>query len=207
MGVVSEAPLVGDHDPNPVYGTPYGFYADGHNPTLLTMNLQQTRVFESTGTGVPSSAGLDYLPTGVGQAGSILSGSALELPIIYPMNQLYNAALTASHVDVTYQVHAGGHDIPDFYNELAALLAWDPFKSVVGSPKFWVNDTVAKSGQLWDVGYLFAQPPNQLVQFQQFGDVLSISAAGSVVTVSTSAGCTISTPTPARIDLSSRGCS
>ncbi len=206
MGLTSEAPLLGDDNLNPVYGNPVGFYADGHNPTQLTMNLQQTRVFESTGTGDPSDAGLHYLTTGVGEGASIVSGSILEAPIIYPMNQLYHAALTASHVNVTYQVHSGGHDIPDFDNELAALLAWGPFNPVAGSSALWVNDTVATSGQLWDIGYRFAQPPTQVVQFRQFGNTLSISAAGSAVAVTTSGGCTINTPTPALINLPGREC-
>ena len=44
----------GDYAPDPVEGPPQGFYADGHNPTRLAKNLEQTRVFVSTGTGVPS---------------------------------------------------------------------------------------------------------------------------------------------------------
>jgi S-formylglutathione hydrolase FrmB len=204
MGLVSLAPLVGDHNLNPVYGPPYGFYADGHNPTLLTMNLKQTRVFESTGTGAPSSAGLANLTSG--GAAAILVGSVLEAPIIYPMNQLYHAALTADHVDVTYQVHSGGHDIPDFYNEFNALLTWGLFKPVVINPASWVNDTVATSGQLWDIGYRFAQPPKHLVQFRRSGNSLSISAAGSAVTITTGGGCSTHTPTPATVHISNRGC-
>jgi hypothetical protein len=87
-----------------------------------------------------------------------------------------------------------------------ALLAWGPFKPVASSSAFWLNDTVATSGQVWDIGYRFAQPPSQVVQFQQFGTVLSISGSGSAVAITTSGGCTISSPTPARIDLSASGC-
>jgi hypothetical protein len=204
MGLTSMAPSNGDFDWDPVDGPPSGFYFKGHNPPLLTMNLQQTRVFESTGTGIPSSAGLStLLPGGLG---SVLEGTAEESLIIYPMNRLYHAALTAAGVDVTYQVHSGGHDIPDFDNEIKAMLAWGLFKPVTDDSTSWVNDTVATSGQLWDIGYSFAQPPSQVVRFEQSGSSLSISAAGSAVTVTSSGGCAVTTPTPASVLIPSGRC-
>jgi S-formylglutathione hydrolase FrmB len=206
MGLTALAPLKGDDNLNPVYGPPYGFYADGHNPTKLTMNLQQTRVFESTGTGIPSAAGLALLPTGVPQAAAILEGTAAEAPIIHPMNEIYYSVLVANHVDVTYQVHSGGHDIPDFDNEIAAFLAWGPFQPVAGNSALWRNDTVATSGQLWDIDYQFAQAPKAVVQIQQFGNTVSVSAAGTSVTITTAGGCTVQTSTPARFTLPTGTC-
>ncbi len=202
MGLTSLAPLKGDDDPDPVDGPPNGFYFDGHSPTLLTANLKQTRVFESTGTGVPSSAGL----SAKGATAQIVSGSAAESSIIYPMNQLYHAALTAAGVNVTYQTHPGGHDNPDFANEISSMLAWGLFQPVVDDPSSWVNDTVATSGQLWDIGYHFAQPPSHVVQFQRSGSSLSITGAGSAITITTARGCVIQTVTPVTINVPSRTC-
>jgi S-formylglutathione hydrolase FrmB len=204
MGLTAAAPFKGDEDPDPVEGPPGGFYMDGHDPTQLVMNLEQTRVFERTGTGVPSSAGLADLTNGA--ALEILEGSVAESLAIYPMNQLYHSALAAAGVDVTYQVQPGGHDIPDFINEVKAMLAWGLFKPVVTDPASWVNETVATSGQLWDIGYRFAQPPNQVVQFRRSGSSLSITAAGSAVMITTSRGCVIATATPATIQLPARSC-
>ena len=200
MGAASYAVPNGDDDPDPVVGPPDGFYMTGHNPTALAVNLRQTRVFESTGTGIPSSAGLGA-PTAVPE------GSALETVAIYPMNQLYVQALRAAGVDVTYQVHPGGHDIPDFFGEIESMLAWGLFKPVVTHPSSWVNDTVATGGQLWDIGYRFAEPPTQVVQFRRSQRSLSITAAGSAVTITTSRGCVIRTPTPASIRLPRHSCS
>ena len=59
MASFSKAAENGDNYPYPIYGAPDGFYASGHNPTRLTKNLEYTRVFESTGTGVPSKADPD----------------------------------------------------------------------------------------------------------------------------------------------------
>jgi S-formylglutathione hydrolase FrmB len=199
MGLTAYAPFEGDYALDPVEGPPQGFYADGHNPTRLAINLEQTRVFVSTGTGVPSSAGLASLTKG--GEGSIAEGSALEGLIIYPMNQLYDKALRSAGIDFTYQVHSGGHDIPDNINEFKALFAWGLFRPVPTHPSSWVNDTVATSGQLWDIRYRFAKPPNQVVQFRRSGSSLTVSAAGSPVTLSTNEGCVIQAQTPAAVQV------
>ncbi|MGH9019103.1 MAG: alpha/beta hydrolase, partial [Acidimicrobiales bacterium] len=94
MAAFSNAAANGDNDPDPIYGPPDGFYSTGHNPTMLTTNLKQTRLFVSTGTGVPSKADPDP-----GQFPTWEEGQ-----VIYPMSQSYHAALIAAGVDVTYQV-------------------------------------------------------------------------------------------------------
>jgi S-formylglutathione hydrolase FrmB len=193
MSVYSSAASNGDTDPDPIYGPPDGFYAGGHNPALLTKNLEHTRVFESTGTGVPSKADPDP-----GQF------NITEEHIIYPMNERYHQALTAAGIDVTYQVHPGAHDTPDFRNEITAMLKWGLFKPAVTEPVSWDNQTVGTRGQLWDFNYRFANPPTRIVKFRQSGNTLSISAAGSAVTITTSTGCAIHTPTPATVHLPSR---
>ena len=52
----------------------------------------------------------------------------------------------------------------------------------------------------------FAIPPTQIVTFRRSGTLLSISAAGSAVTITTGAGCTIHAFTPATIHLFSHSC-
>jgi S-formylglutathione hydrolase FrmB len=195
--LTSLAPFKGDSDFDAVEGPPSGFYATGHNPTALVENLQYTRVYQTTGTGEPTSAA--YANPGSGVEGTMLEGG-----IIYPMNEAYRAALAAAGVQTTYQVHAGGHDKPDFQNELKALLAWGLFKPVVSDPRTWTNRTVATEGQLWDVDYRFAKPPDAVVEFHQSGRALSISAAGSSVTLTTAAGCDLRAAPPATVMLPRR---
>lgn len=160
-------------------------------------------MFVSTGTGSPSNADLSQ-PTSGGEEAP--SDCALERLVIYPMSQDYRAALAAAGVEVTYQVHRGGHLIPDFMNEFEALRAWGLFKPVLTDPTSWVNDTVATSGQLWNVGYRFARSAVEVVQFRRSGAWFSISAAGSAVTVRPTGGCMIHTATPARLRLPPRRC-
>lgn len=199
MGIVSAAPLHEDHASYPVLGPPDGFYATGHNPTRLVANLAHTHVFESTGNGVPSNAGINQ------DLADALVGSALEAPIIYPMNELFHTAATRAGLDVTYEPHLGGHDGPDFAKEIAAMFSWGLFKPAISHPRNWTNLTVATSGQLWDIGYRFSTPPTSVVRFDQSGDTLTISAAGSPVAI-TAGGCTVHAATPATIDLSSGHC-
>jgi S-formylglutathione hydrolase FrmB len=195
--LTSLAPFEGDFDFDAVEGPWNGFYATGHNPTALVKNLLHTRVFESTGTGAPTSAG--YADPGSG-----LEGTALEGGIIYPMNRAYHAALTANGVHSTYQVHAGGHDAADFVPELEAMLKWGLFKPVTSLPRSWTNQTVATSGQLWDIGYRFASPPAGVVTFRQSGRSVSVSAAGSDVTLTTAKGCVLHRRTPTIVKLPRR---
>jgi hypothetical protein len=160
---------------------------------VLVENLRNTRLFVSTGTGNPSQA--DPNP---GQQ------AITSEHIIYPMSQLYHSALVAAGVRATYQVHAGAHDDPDFLDEVKAVLKWGLFKPVVDNPETWTNQTVATSGQLWDFNYRFTTPPTQVVQFKQSGNTLSISAAGSSVTLTAADGCAIQTATPATVNLPNR---
>ena len=167
-GFLSNAQQNGDNNWDPVYGPPDGFYATGHNPTELAMNLEQSRVFVSTGNGAPSSAELSQYNANTAAlacvnpaGGACYTGDwATEGQIIQPMSQHYEQALAAAGDDVTYQVQPGGHDDPHFRQELGAMLAWGLFKPVVSSPADWVDKTVATSGQLWDIGYRFARPPS-----------------------------------------------
>ncbi|HVV77666.1 MAG TPA: alpha/beta hydrolase-fold protein [Mycobacteriales bacterium] len=184
------APLKGNYNPYAVDGRPHGFYMTGHNPTRLVMNLRQTRVFVSSGDGRPSAyAGLNH------------PGSEEEGAVIYPMNQQYAPALVAAGVNVTYQPHTGGHDIPDFMQEVKAFVRWGVFAPVVTHPKHWVNDTVATHGQLWNVGYRFAQPPTKVVQFQRVGRRLTVSGAGSSVTLTWPGGCATRITTPGTVKI------
>jgi S-formylglutathione hydrolase FrmB len=193
MALYSSAAANGDTDTDPIYGPPDGVYAGGHNPTLLVKNLASTRLFVSTGTGVPSTADPDPGQEPIG-----------EEHLIYPMSEAYHQALEAAGIAVTFQVHTGAHDIPDFLGEINALLKWGLFKPVVTEPTSWQNETVATSGQLWDFNYRFANPPSHIVEFRQSGTTLSVSAAGSAVTITMGTGCAIHTTTPATVHLPDR---
>jgi hypothetical protein len=115
-------------------------------------------------------------------------------------------ALVAAGVNVTYQPHTGGHDIPDFMAEVKAFVRWGVFKPVVTHPKDWLNKTVATHGRLWDISYRFAHPPTDVVQFTRSGDKLRISGAGSAVTIRTTGGCAVQIRTPGTVRVPRKHC-
>jgi S-formylglutathione hydrolase FrmB len=193
-----------DHNPVPIYGPPTGFYATGHNPTKLAVNLRQTRVYETTGTGLLNRGSVGVIVSGIPQ--EIVDGTWEEGGLIYPMSEHYDRALTLAGVDVTYQVHSGGHDLPAFHKEIAALLSWGLFKPVPRHPHSWINKTVAQHGQLWDVRYDFATPPTAVARFHRVGDRLTVSAAGPNVTLTTRGGCIVRTATPATVRVPPGSC-
>ena len=178
-------------DPQAVYGPEFGFYSLGHDPTRLASNLKNTRVFLSTGNGIPTEDGEPHTdaPT----------DAAAEGLIIRPAMNKYAQALRAAGVPITSRVHTGAHSWPNFRTEFKEAMAWGFFEPVVEQPASWVNDTVATRGNLWGTDYVFTTPPSKIVRFSRNGAALTISAAGSAVTLMTASGCTITTPTPATV--------
>ncbi|RNL64307.1 esterase [Nocardioides marmoriginsengisoli] len=186
------------YDPQIVYGPEFGFYSLGHDPTRLAANLRNTRVFLTTGNGIPTEDGEPHrdAPT----------DAAAEGLIIRPAMNKYAQALRAAGVPITSRVHTGAHSWPNFRSEFKEAMAWGFFEPVVEHPTTWVNDTVATRGTLWGIDYAFTTPPTRIVRFSRNGGSLSVSAAGSPVTLRTAGGCSITTPTPATVPVAADGC-
>ena len=188
-------------DPLILYGPPGGFYETGHNPAKLASNLAHSRVFLTTGNGYPLIQDPGGIVLGLG-----IVGQSEELGIIHPMSKSYAAALRKAGVEVTYDSHDGNHDWNNFRDEFKAAVSWGLFEPVVERPSQWVNDTVATHGTLWDVGYEFDAPPDRVVRFSRDGDTLSVSAAGSPVTITTEGGCGMHVETPGAVEIPARPC-
>jgi S-formylglutathione hydrolase FrmB len=186
-------------DPEAVMGPENGFYSYGHDPMRLATNLRETRVYMTVGSGTPTSDGEP-------NPNNPLTDAPAEGLIIRPASDHYAAALATAGVDVTYETHDGIHDWANFRPELRGAIAWGLFKPVDEHPTSWVNDTVATHGKLWEFGYRFDAPPNQIVRFRRAGGTLSVGAAGSPVTITTDGGCVIHAATPAAIEIPPRPC-
>jgi S-formylglutathione hydrolase FrmB len=182
-------------DPELVYGPLGGYYATAHNPARLAVNLAQSRVFMSTGNGLPSPV----------NSGTPLD-QLLEPLFIRPMSDSYAAALRRANVDLTYEVHSGFHDWANLNRELRDAIAWGLFEPVDEHPTSWVNDTVATQGRLWDLRYGFDAPPDRIVRFRRAGRRLSVSAAGSPVTLTAKGGCVLHLATPGAVTVPAKAC-
>lgn len=182
-------------DPELVYGPLGGYYASAHNPAKLAANVAQSRVFMSSGNGLPSQV----------NSGTALD-QLLEPAFIRPMSDSYAAALRRANVDLTYEVHSGYHDWANLNRELRDAIAWGLFKPVDERPTSWVNDTVATRGKLWAFRYRFDAPPDRIVRFRRAGGQLFVSGAGSPVTLTTEGGCAFHIATPGVIDVPAKAC-
>jgi S-formylglutathione hydrolase FrmB len=176
--------------PLAVAGPEDGFYANGHNPTKLVANLAQSRLFVTTGTGVPDDRG-------VASPADIVSGGAQEIGVIRPMTEAYLDALKNAGIEPTFVDDAGVHQWLYFRDELRKAIAWGLFKPVAEAPRKWTNDTVATHGQLWDLGYRFDAPPDGVVHFARDGRHLTVSGSGGNVTLTTKRGCVVHVALPA----------
>lgn len=185
-------------DPGALYGPETGPYSIGHNPVELVDNLAHTRVFMAAGDGIPTEDGQPYR--------SSPDDALREAALIRPASDNYARVFAAAGIPVTYQPGHGAHNWPKFRTELQAAMRWGMFTPVENAPRAWTNKTVATHGRLWDLEYRFARPPSQVVQFSRSGDRLTISAAGSPVTVTTSRGCVIRAATPTVVDVSGGRC-
>ncbi|MEA2172005.1 MAG: diacylglycerol O-acyltransferase / trehalose O-mycolyltransferase [Solirubrobacteraceae bacterium] len=196
---IPETAAGADPDPEAVMGPDAGPYSYGHDPVRLAANLGQTRVFMAVGDGTPTSDGEP-------NPGNLVPDLPFEAAIIRPASDAYDAALTAAGVAHTYQPHGGIHDWANFRRELRDAISWGLFAPVDEHATHWVNDTVATHGRLWEFRYRFDAPPTAIVRVARSGDRLTVSDAGSPVTITTDGGCVIHTATPATIDVPRRAC-
>jgi S-formylglutathione hydrolase FrmB len=186
-------------DPEAALGPDRGFYAYGHDPVRLAANLAHTRAYMAAGNGVPTSDG-EPNPT------NVVADMVIEAAVVRPGSDNYARALRAAGADLTYEPHNGIHDWATARTGLRDAIAWGLFEPVDEAPTSWVNDTVATHGELWGVRYRFAKAPDRIVRFRRAGGRLSVSAAGSAVTVTIGGRCVFEIATPATVSLPRRPC-
>jgi S-formylglutathione hydrolase FrmB len=198
MSLISELEFRGRLDLEAVQGPDGGFYANAHNPPRLALNLAQTRVFMAAGDGRPCADSEHSV--------NAVIDATLEGAIIRPTSDSYARALQQAGVNFVYMRHCGFHDWPNFRRELHDAIAWGLFKPAAEHASDWINDTVATHGKLWGFAYRFDRPPTAIVRFHRLAGTLSISEAGSAVTITTDGGCILHTATPASIAIPTRPC-
>jgi S-formylglutathione hydrolase FrmB len=194
LAFISANAAKASYDPLAVYGPELGSYSKGHDPMELASNLQHTRIFMTTGNGealTPNDQFPEQLSEGL---------------IIRTAMDNYARALRGVGIDITYRTHKGAHTFTNFRQELRAAIAWGLFGPVAEHPAKWVNSTIARSGNLWGFRYQFTSAPTRIARFSREGEVLAISSAGTSVKLTTPAGCSIVTPTPATIRLRQAAC-
>jgi S-formylglutathione hydrolase FrmB len=159
-----------------IFGDPQAqrFYLRGHSPTALTENLRHTRLYVTTGNGVPRTTGeLTDIPA--------------EAYVLQHNNDFFLAA-TLAGLDITYRPRNGVHNMSYWREHFAAARAWGYFNPVADSPREWTYQTVARTGEMWGLRFRFAAPPAVLETFRARSGTLSAEGQGTV-TIETAAGC------------------
>jgi S-formylglutathione hydrolase FrmB len=158
-----------------VFGDPEAqrFYATGHNPTALTANLRDTRLFVTVGDGVPDPTAPEQVRNQFGQLA--------EVELRQHADDFVASARQAGD-DVTYQPRQGIHDWPYWRQHLAAALRWGFFAPVPERPASWTYRTVAAKGDAWGIRFEFQrQAPGTLITFRRSGRTLSATGSGVAV--------------------------
>ncbi|MFT4035428.1 MAG: hypothetical protein QM679_07620, partial [Patulibacter sp.] len=158
-----------------VWGPLYGPYAGALNPTKNPQNLKGSRLYLSTGNGVPDA-----------RFGFVLDawtkGVALE-SFTLAQTVRYDAVLTLSGVDHVVKYRGGVHDWPYWRRELPVALAWNPFAAppvTSSAPTAWSYRTMQPHGNAWGIGYRFEGLPAAPLSLQRAGQRISASGSGTV---------------------------
>lgn len=164
---------VAEVDYEDIFGPIDGPYATGHNPTPLAANLLNTPVFAAAGNGV-AEPGVESSP------GTIVSGGGTEAEIGQE-NEEFAAALRDAGVELDYRPGVGIHDWPYWRRYLKQAIEWGLFRDdAVQSPSRWTYSTIATSGRMWNLRFMFAAPPEQVARFERDGAVLRGEGVGTV---------------------------
>jgi hypothetical protein len=155
-----------------LFGPSGAAYAEGNSPQALVANLRHTRVYLTSGWGLPcpedpinpASAVLDL----VTEAGLHLQQGP------------YAAAARAAGAEVTSVTTCGVHTFGVWDRAFAAARARGFFEEVPEAPEHWWYRTVARSGEVWGLRFRFTARPTTVVDLVRAGSMLSADGSGEV---------------------------
>ncbi len=156
-----------------VWGPSGGAYAEGNSPQALTVNLRHTRVYLTSGVGVPCQQD-PINPASI--ALDTITESAL-----HAHQAPFAASLRDVGADVTARSTCGVHTFGVWDRAIPAAREWGFFDEVPQAPEQWIYRTVATSGEMWGLRFRFTAPPATVVRFERTGEVLTGVGRGGVV--------------------------
>jgi S-formylglutathione hydrolase FrmB len=175
-----------------VFGPATGAYAEGTSPQALVANLGHTRVYLTSGWGIPCLQD-PIRPQTVPL--DLITETFLHL-----QQTPYALAARAAGADVTAVTSCGVHTFEIWDRAIPAAIEWGFFEDVPEDPDTWVHRTIATTGEMWGLRFRFAAPPATVAQFERSGDRLVGSGTGDVV-ISGPDGCELRVTLPFRQSL------
>ena len=180
LTLVAMASGRGDATHQVIFGPATAPYAEGNSPKALAPNLGHTRVFLTSGTGI------NCLEDPVNPANLPLD--TITETFIHLQQAPFADAASAAGADVTAQSTCGIHTFGVWDRAFVAVRQWGFFEEVPEDPDRWVYRTIATTGEMWGLGFRFAEPPATVARFERVGALLFAWGTGEV-TLTGPAGC------------------
>jgi S-formylglutathione hydrolase FrmB len=172
-----------------IYGPGDGFYVAGNSPTVIAGNLQHTRVFLRSGSGI-------HCPQDRIIPESIVLDTLTETAIRLEQDTFAKAARRAGAV-VDAAIDCGSHTFGVWDRAIVAARRWGFFEPVTEQPRSWTYDTVATAGEVWGLAFRFSRPPTEVVHLQRTDDRLTVTGRGRL-TLDGEEGCHLDLRLPYR---------
>ncbi|HEY8517421.1 MAG TPA: alpha/beta hydrolase-fold protein [Candidatus Binatia bacterium] len=185
--VVAAIPAVTGVAYEDVWGPPDGAYATGMNPIALAPNLEHTRVYllSGDGTNCPGDP-----------PGPTFELDGLTEQLIRSQQAPYAAELRAAGASVATREPCGVHTFGVWRRAFRDVRAtWGFFAPVRERPRAWTYRTASRAGEMWGLGFEFAEQPTELVEFRRNGSRLTASGSGTV-TITGARGCRFTAELP-----------
>jgi S-formylglutathione hydrolase FrmB len=159
-----------------VWGPPTGPYAIANNPIRTIDNVSKSRVYLSSGTGVPD-------PTLPYDREAWTTGAVIEAAA-FAQNSHYVAVARTLGFTPAFKVRLGVHAWPDWRRALPGAIAWNLFAAPPvlddASARKWTYKTMAPHGNAWGLGYKFAAPTTSVVTLNRNQQVIIANGVGRV---------------------------
>lgn len=164
-----------------VWGGVTSQYATAHNPMRTIDNLVGSRLYLSTGNGIPDASFPFSAPAWT-------NGAAIESRAL-TQNLQYQALALTKGLKPTLKLRMGVHDWPYWRRELPLAIKWGLFGAppVAGSDsaRRWTFKTIEPAGNAWGIGYRFAAPAKWAMTLSRDGQTLrGTGNSGQTVTIS-----------------------
>jgi S-formylglutathione hydrolase FrmB len=189
LGVVTAGGGVPGVEYGAIYGPADGYYVAGNSPTAIAGNLEHTRVFLRSGSGI-------HCPQDRVIPASIAIDTLTETAIRFQQETFAEVAERSGAV-VDARIECGSHTFGVWDRAIPAARRWGFFEPVTEQPRSWTYDTVATAGEVWGLAFRFSAPPTEVIRMQRSGDRLTVSGRGHL-TLDGDHGCRLDLRLPYR---------